>query len=856
MAITMMPRRSASLLTLVLCGLVTLGACDDPTGLTTNPTARVTVGDTVEATIEPGGEPYTFSFDAEAGDSIAVFLHATAGAVSLAVLAPDASSLATVADTGRQGSLEERGSRPFHIRLSGTHIVRVAALGAAGASFRFRLWALRRDPEHRPAAIALGDTIRGEDLETPADVDEFTFQGQQGDELIAYVRALAPHPRAVVSMALFRDGKDPWDGVAAATSDTIAADLEARPTGRFILTQTGLYRIRVQIHDGLWGAGQVAGYPRGYELQLRRIVRAPERALGTITPGDTLATEAIDYVGDIDEFSVAAPAGGQFNVFLERSGTGPGPLTVSVDGSSDPWLPPTATANPPGAPLLATATGGFTIPAGGTGRIRVMAGDREKGYRGPYRIFLYPVNLSSEIAGTALVLGDSITSETIELAGDVDEFTLTVPEETLANFVLWRDGTETTDFVRLQLFDRNSGERVTIVETWRGEVFGDEGYAAGTFELAAGTYRLHVSGGDTRGFGFRGAYRVHTLAIDPDPESVPAALAFGDTVLEAVEPLGDEDIFTFSGRLTEHVGVRVESVSSEPLPNLSFIVRNPRTTAILNAGWYEPRSMRRYDLPEAGEYTLEVRAMNGGRLVREHGPYRLILDTLSTAPEHHGTVVVPGDSLLDELLDFTGDIDAYVLTGTPGEELTLTFVAPGWAYLDLFDLDTRVRVDGTTTAGSLQNAGRFALPSSGKLGMRVYGGVTGLYRIAVRRIDRRPEVVSAQIEIDSIIDGEAIDPDADIDEFTFNAVAGDRVNVYFQTPLGVFGWEGLVLELIDTATGAILGSVRSINPTQRLDEQGTGPIALPSTGTYTVHVRGGMDWYGRGQYRLQVKRLP
>jgi len=115
--------------------------------------------------------------------------------------------------------------------------------------------------------------------------------------------------------------------------------------------------------------------------------------------------------------------------------------------------------------------------------------------------------------------------------------------------------------------------------------------------------------------------------------------------------------------------------------------------------------------------------------------------------------------------------------------------------------------------------------------------------------------LSAQIDVDSIIDGEAIDPEADVDEFTFNGVGGKTVEVYFQTPSGS-GFEGLVLELINPATGAVLGSVRSGNPTQQLDEQGTGPVVLPSTGAYMVRVRGVSDSLGLGQYRLQVKSLP
>ena len=56
------------------------------------------------------------------------------------------------------------------------------------------------EPPRVNVAITIGDTIRGESLETAAHVDGFTFQGQQGDELIGYVRSLATDPRAVIRM--------------------------------------------------------------------------------------------------------------------------------------------------------------------------------------------------------------------------------------------------------------------------------------------------------------------------------------------------------------------------------------------------------------------------------------------------------------------------------------------------------------------------------------------------------------------------------------------------------------------------------------------------------------------------------
>lgn len=852
--------RLAASLALVLSAsiLTTLAACGDPAGLTSNSTSRVTIGDTVTATIEAGGEPRTFTFEANAGDTLALFLHATSGAVSLVVIAPDASTLAALADAARQGALEDRGAGPFAIDDAGTYVVRATAVGSAATSFRFRLLSVEPAPEHQEGPITIGDTIRGVH-DTPADIDEFTFQGQEGDELIGYIRSLAPERRSVISMLLSRTGGEPVvNGLVVATSDTVT-HLEAHPTGRFTLPATGQYTVRIWIQSRV-GGGPVAEYPRSYEFQVRRIVRTPETALGVIAPGDTVSAEAIDYVGDIDELTIAAPNGGEFNLFLERPGTGPGSLTVIVLDVSAELV--AAGAHPPGVPLHATATGTFTISPSTTARIRVQADDGEYAYRGAYRIFVYPVNRAPESAGSSLVIGDSVTSETIELAGDLDEFTLTVPTTTLANFVVWRDADLAPDVVRLQLFG-SGGEQTTITESYRGAPGEKTGAATGTFNLPAGTYTLRIGGSDSRGTGYRGPYRVQTLPIDPAPEAGPSTLAFGDTVVDAVEPLGDIDRFTFSGRAGQHVGVRVESAGSQPVLTYAG-VKNARTNEWLDQDWYGGTGTPRYDLPEDGEYVIEYQAANAGRSVSERGPYRLIFDTVSTATETHGRAISPGDSVVDESLDFIGDIDRFVLSGAPGEELTVTFIAPpgGWGYIDLIDLDTGLRVDGTPSAGWLQNTGRFVLPTSGQLGIRVWTrdnsqflGLTGLYRFEVLSIDRSPESVSAHIEIDSVIDGEAIDPEPDVDEFTFNGVAGNTVEVYFQTPLGI-GFEGLVLELINPATGAVLGSVSSNNPTEQLDEQGTGPVVLPSTGSYMVRVRSNSDSVGKGQYRLQVKSLP
>jgi len=65
------------------------------------------------------------------------------------VIAPDASTLATLADAARQGALEERGAGPFAIHDAGTYVVRATAVGSTATSFRFQLWSVDPNTEHR-----------------------------------------------------------------------------------------------------------------------------------------------------------------------------------------------------------------------------------------------------------------------------------------------------------------------------------------------------------------------------------------------------------------------------------------------------------------------------------------------------------------------------------------------------------------------------------------------------------------------------------------------------------------------------------------------------------------------------------
>lgn len=879
-------RTSWVLLALAIPALGALGACLD----TTSPldgAVPISVGDTITGSIAPGGGPLVYTVTARSGTATAVFLHVTQGEVHLKILS-DGAVATVMGDVARVGALEERVSRLLSPETLGRITIVAEAIGDDGARFRFKVWELVTAPEHRAEEIAIGSVISSEDLENHFDVDEFTFEGEAGQELIGYVRTLAPDPKAVVSMRILRDRReaDHW-ALAVAMSDTVLAELEGQATGRFTLPATARYTVRVKSSATARGRGGIVGFRPSYELLLRPVDRGPEQVSSTLVAGDTLEAEAIDYVGDVDEFTISAPAGGDFNLFVQRTGTTGNGVVAEVLGATPLEDLGLAIARDPDAPLGAVPTGRFRVAAGATVQVRVYgSNEADDGFRGAYRLFLYEIDRTPEIANAAVALGGSIIDETIELPGDIDQFVLTVPQPTMANFVLWseEDGTHNAASLALLLHQGAAtgvagGGSASLIRQadesgLQGSTSGTaqvagamEPVATGMFELRAGTHIVQIASEGSRLTSYRGRYEVYLYAIDTMPETGISELSYGARVDEAIEPPGDQDTFTFTGRRDHHVALSLEG-GGEALSSFEVLVENVRTGQLVPSPWIAASQAPRFELPESGEYRIRVRPYGWGKQVNEQGPYRLALDTVSAAPEHHALVVAVGDSVTDERLDFMWDVDAFHLVGAPGQEVTLTFTAPvedgPVVRLDLFDLESGERIDGTTSAGYLQSAGRFTLPANGKLGMHVYQawtspyqeGATGLYRVVVLPIDRRPESVPSAILVDSIIEGETIDPDADIDEFTLAAAAGDRIEAHFQTPNGAWrAGAALVLEVLDPS-GAVLGSVSSINPTDQLEDQRTAEIVLATAGTYTVRIRSELDHAGGGVYRFRVKRLP
>src|SRR5207249_3613896 len=187
--------------------------------------AAFSIGDTVSGeVIEPRVDADEFVTHGEAGQEVVAVAEALApagsGVLNLVVRDPGTRDLLgyVLADAGsparfttgriklptsRDYQFDVRGAlgnfsryhRPpglfahatgrFTVAQGGSYVARVTGTDshflADTRSYRFFLYPVDRRPEHVPAAIAPGDTVVGEAIDMPGDVDEFTFSGAAGE---------------------------------------------------------------------------------------------------------------------------------------------------------------------------------------------------------------------------------------------------------------------------------------------------------------------------------------------------------------------------------------------------------------------------------------------------------------------------------------------------------------------------------------------------------------------------------------------------------------------------------------------------------------------------------------------------
>jgi hypothetical protein len=158
--------------------------------------ANLTIGSEIDGeAIDRAGDVDEFSFQASAGEEFNAFLQ-SAHAVQLEVT-PDSGVPVAIVASGPDTALYAAATGRFTMSQGGTYKVRLSGTTATAladtGTYRLLLYPVNRKPETLPNTLAFGDSLLGEAIDVPGDVDEFhvTVADSSGTNLVAQIGATA-----------------------------------------------------------------------------------------------------------------------------------------------------------------------------------------------------------------------------------------------------------------------------------------------------------------------------------------------------------------------------------------------------------------------------------------------------------------------------------------------------------------------------------------------------------------------------------------------------------------------------------------------------------------------------------------
>ena len=207
----------------------------------------IALGDsTTTLELPPGQVSRSHHLTLSASSEVAIFVQGVNGPLRLQALVQGV-DLGVSADFYAEGPrlLANRTDR-FSIAAGKTVNVVVSREGPeTDSSLRYRLFVypVNRDPEHGPLGIILDQVRSGEDLETSADIDEFTLTGQEGKGLVAYLSNVGPGAPGSFSLGFFAENSE--QKLGGVDAPEMGVPLEETGTALFTVP-AGPHLVRVQ----------------------------------------------------------------------------------------------------------------------------------------------------------------------------------------------------------------------------------------------------------------------------------------------------------------------------------------------------------------------------------------------------------------------------------------------------------------------------------------------------------------------------------------------------------------------------------------------------------------------------------
>jgi hypothetical protein len=810
--------RSLTLTACVLSGIT----CDSPTG-PQGTGERVGVGSTIGGTATP---PTTarYSFVAGNDGEYAVFLSASVGTVQLDVVDSVHSQLKGFVIAGpTTGSLLTNATQNFQARLGTVFNLTVTAFQTS-ASFEFQVFAVNSAPEQQPARFVIGDTVQGEELSPLVDVDNFTAHGQAGEEIVLIVQPLGPSGAGPLSVVV----SDSSGFFGYSAND--AGNPSPHTSGPFTLPTTKDYQFQVRAFSN----GVDPRFAGPYRFWSYAINRAPEHRPAALTLGTVVSGERIDRAGDIDEFSFQAAAGNQYNAFVQSS------RAIRLEVAPVSGLPiAAALSSATDTALFSTGTGRFTTSQGGVYLVRASGtASYDQADTGAYRFLLYPIDPHPEHISATIAAGDTISGESIDVPGDVDEFL--VPGAPGVEDNVFFQALNGSPLAPLQLEVVNdSGRVLSAVLSSSADTSLIQQFTGRFVIPATGSLRLRVTGENSTAARDTGAYRLSLYRVNRKPEHGSDTLVFGDSILaERIDLPGDVDEFhvTIPDSSGANLVIQLDSAAAA-VPLVVSLLDSTGHAAPQLFAWNPGEFVQTSTFPIGpGRYTLQVNAYDDHSAVV--GGYRLWLYKFLFGPEVAPDTFAIGDTISGEALDPPGDVDGYTFLGRHGDHLRIEFQGqsvPGNGAFLVMENRAGDSPSGFLACPMLSDSlgacqsNRIDLPTTGPYHLSISGASSptllserGPYRFATSRWPTAPEHVAAAIVPGDSVTGEAIDYPWDWDEFTITGTPGQTLAVVTQA---VSGSGYPVLAVFDSTTGDTLAGMVP----QNFDKL-TGLFTLPASG--------------------------
>ncbi len=515
------------------------------------------------------------------------------------------------------------------------------------------------------------------------------------------------------------------------------------------------------------------------------IEAAPEHAAADLVIGDTVTTEQFDGGADVDQFRLQAAAGDELIAYVRNlSDSLTETVSLAVTQVGDTTSIGHAISQEGDSDLEYQSTGRMVMPA--TGTYQVALSQSGKAPPGPpppgagrYEFQVRRINRAPERVPAELQPGDTLSAESLDYAGDIDEFEVPVVQGgRYAVFVQSGPG-RSAAYVTVHVTGLGMPEQGVASDPQDTLL---SGQTTGPFVAAAtGSLLVRVESGENGSPLERFAYRLFVYPVNPAPEHAPAALTAGQSADEVLDFPGDMDVFTVPAPSTGMLHFGLSGLSSDVAFSqlgLADTVLEPCFAAVGACGFTDRRA--------TAPLTVAVWT-NPDATAGFPRPYRLTATAIDTMPEGTSPVFAVGDTV-HGALDVAGDIDTYQFTYTAGQWIRLASEGGGGTTSNSFVYFVR------NGSGFLQQAdphgGPFTLPGGGTYSLVVRGAgsgatltETGPYWFALLPAGTAPESVAGTLTDGVPVTGESVDFQGDIDEFVFHGTPGAEAEVLLTTQL-------------------------------------------------------------------------